>query len=56
MTAATQDGTKIGSGGGPTIAEALIRLNRHQPGPGDAEQTASGDPWATDGYSDEPPF
>ncbi|MFD7663465.1 hypothetical protein [Streptomyces sp. NPDC059788] len=56
VTAASYDGTEVGSGVGPTIAEAMIRLTRHQPWPDGTEQTASGDPWAVGGYSDEPPF
>ncbi|WP_103529058.1 hypothetical protein [Streptomyces sp. SM12] len=44
-TAMTYDGTEVGSGGGPTIGEAMIRLTRYESGP---------DPSA--GYSDEPPF
>ncbi|MEV3999111.1 hypothetical protein ACFYPK_27870 [Streptomyces halstedii] len=54
VTAVTYDGTEVGSGGGPTIAEAMIRLTRHQPWP-DANGP-SPDPWGPGGYSDEPPF
>ncbi|MEU4090179.1 hypothetical protein [Streptomyces aureus] len=44
VTATTHDGTDLGVGNGPTIAEALIRLARRP-------RT-----WAVGAYSTEPPF
>lgn len=49
-------GAEIGSGGGDTLAEALLHVHRKQaPNPSVAN---TGDPWAasSDAYSDEPPF